>query len=800
MLPLIPILLSSLFAASAPVEIHQSCESVSPNWPNVKLIDDGYKDHALRFAAPDAHADLGPCPVDSTTAFTLKLALRTTDSAFNTALMARDGEAVGLSIILGREPGRVSFEAWSWQNIKLISTSRIDDGKWHLVQIEYEPESNVALLSIDGRTESWAALGKGASPTANLRLGNNIGVDQPFRGDLDELDILPSVAKPDRFASLAPITSSTDKARDLAELRAYLLPPRTPIPDTPEALAAQKAVVRSGVANALGLTPYPPRRPLDFQSHGEKIAGGVKVERVTWSSWPGYRATGWLWTAEKQSPGRHPAMLMPHGHWANGALEDVVQVRAARFARAGYIVLVPDSVHVEDLASGVNTVGVMTWNNIRALDLLCERPDVDPARIGCTGASGGAQQTMYLMALEDRLAAAAPVCMICYYNEILGEHFAHCACNHVPGVASVTDQPGMCAVFAPRPALFISATGDWTHNFPTQGWPEIQSFYSTANAASAAHQQQFHAGHGYDGPMRSAVYAFFDPLLSPPNPSATEADFTAFPVSTLAALGPPNRVPDRVALAAEHAARRPSVSTLRELAPKLTWSPRVLEPGNLGPVAPDSPWNRYTITGPDNVALPFLARGVLWDGPDAEVKSPDDNSDILVVLPADSRAPLLLNPPDWLTSAKRVVILEPRFRGEWREFADGNGGWRRNAIILGRGEGYQAAVDIAQIIQSIPGDGKVTVVALGPTGVEALLALGGAPRIHSLIIDNLGPSFTADGNRDPQCPGILRFGDLDKLIATARPDCTLTIGGSTLGKGPKPLDADQIKAALYPAH
>ena len=49
------------------------------------------------------------------------------------------------------------------------------------------------------------------------------------------------------------------------------------------------------------------------------------------------------------------------------------------------------------------------WEGIRALDYLAGRPDIDASRLGCTGNSGGGTQTSYLMALDDRIAAAAPI-------------------------------------------------------------------------------------------------------------------------------------------------------------------------------------------------------------------------------------------------------------------------------------------------------------------------------------------------------------------------------------------------------
>jgi cephalosporin-C deacetylase-like acetyl esterase len=206
---------------------------------------------------------------------------------------------------------------------------------------------------------------------------------------------------------------------------------------------------------------------------GKLERDGYTVKRVYWQTWPGYYASGYLYEPEGLS-GKAPGILHPHGHWENGARHPVVQSRLIALARKGYVGLVVDSVHAYDYYAGVTPLTIMTWNNIRGIDLLCSLPEVDPERIGCTGCSGGGQQTLYLMCVEDRLTAAVPVNLVSEARRIIAADMTHCPCNHVAGFLAETDETEASAVFAPRPTLYICVTQDWTRWFPQEGYPEIR--------------------------------------------------------------------------------------------------------------------------------------------------------------------------------------------------------------------------------------------------------------------------------------------------------------------------------------
>ncbi|HEX6813555.1 MAG TPA: LamG-like jellyroll fold domain-containing protein [Planctomycetota bacterium] len=750
---------------TAPASLRLPLDAADASWRGAKPVADGVNGGAARFDGVRSHIEAGPCPVSSAEPFTLRCRMRTKASGFCTPLMARDGEAVGLSLVMGRAPGRVSFEAWSWTSVRLQSQARIDDGAWHAIEVAYDPATNIAMLFVDDAPQGFAELGTGASPKAQLRLGNNIGADQPFAGDLDDVEVLRTTAHRESFLAVTPVLQLEARQQALRRVREQALPKITP--SLAEGAAAawpqRRLEVRNHVADALGLSPQPAAGALDVRVHAEVVREGVRLQRVSWVGFPGQRATGWLWLPAAVPAGRHPAVLCPHGHWQNGARHPVVQARCAAFARFGWICLAVDSVHVEHVASGVNSVGVMTWHNQRAIDLLLAREDVDPARLAVTGASGGAQQTCYLMALEDRIAAAAPMVMACYFTEIVDDTSAHCGCNHVPRIASRTDVPEMCAVFAKRPVMFGSVSGDWTKHFPREGLPELRAHWARLQGPEP--RSRFaEEDHNYDQPMREEVYGFLhDVLLGPaadgrPRTKVAEPGFRTFSLQEFEPLlrECANVKLDADAMAAEHLARRAKVAGLADLAPglELRFEPRTVE--WLDDVA--APWRRGTVRTADFVPIPLRCKtGEPSEAPFTVVIDPRGMAHRQTVGAA------------WLETLQRPVVVDPRPYGEWARFRSA---WQRNGILLGRGEGYQAALDVALVCASLPGEARVHVVGLGEAGVVALLAAHLCPRIVRVAADDLGEPYGKQGNRLPLCPELLRFRDLPELIRTLPAGCS----------------------------
>ncbi len=295
--------------------------------------------------------------------------------------------------------------------------------------------------------------------------------------------------------------------------------------------------------------------------------GDYVIENVYFESYPSFYVTGSLFRPKGKGP--FPAVLNAHGHAKLGRLETgnaktrdgqpnpdpfPYQARGVGFARLGCIALLYDMVgyaesqqvrHPTDapkirVPEGtddfeglecelhcLSTQGLQTWNSIRAVDYLCSRRDVDPSRIAITGASGGATQTLALMMTDDRIAAAAPVCMVSPGFQ------GDCTCEQCALAKLGTDTVEYCAAFAPKPLIVVGATGDWTKGILERGGPEIRQSYELLGAGDRVSLVRFEAPHNYNRRSREAVYDWLNRALRLGHASTEERPFEPIPVQQL---------------------------------------------------------------------------------------------------------------------------------------------------------------------------------------------------------------------------------------------------------------------------
>jgi len=581
----------------------------------------------------------------------------------------------------------------------------------------------------------------------------------------------------------------TDPQSRTESLEAYfhrLSSPKDPVFTSPEQWQQRRALVRQTALRGLGLAPLPERVPLDAQIVARKDYGDYRLERLWFQTLPQVWASGWLYLPASASPmAQCPAILNPHGHWAEGARAPVVQARCIALAKMGYIALAVDSVHVTHWATGVCSVGMMTWNNMRALDYLEARPDVDSARIGCTGESGGGQQTMYLMATDDRIQAAVPVVIVSYFERILfPTEQTHCHCNHVPALLRDTDAPEIVATFAPKPALYLSVTGDWTARFPQEEYPPIRAIYEALGAPERVASVQFDCGHDYSRPMRELMYAWFDRWLKGRDDpeAAREPELETETPEFLAAFDKPpaSHQGDR-GIFAYYLAR--TVAPEPQPRSRVEWEAFHREfRGQLRallgePVPSAFPEQAETAASADWRGYPMepivYASEGRFEIPALLLhpRAPASRTPAVIALAPGGKAALLENHADFvaglLESGLRVFAPDVRFTGEWQI------NWDLNTVLWGRLEAGMAAYDVQRGVRYLSQRPEIdsqalSCVGLGASGVTALLCGALEEHLAAVAATDLGTTYR-EGRERPILPHLLRYGDLPQIAALVAP-------------------------------
>ncbi|SIO41266.1 Acetyl xylan esterase (AXE1) [Singulisphaera sp. GP187] len=303
-------------------------------------------------------------------------------------------------------------------------------------------------------------------------------------------------------------------------LRAGERPPET-IPEW----EAQAATVRKGLQKAWGEFPAQPC-PLEPQVLGILDRDGYRVEKVVFQTRPGLRMTANAYVPNR--PGKHPAILAVHGHWKGAKQDPVVQARCIGAAKLGFFVLAVDAFGAGErgvgkalgeyhgemtgatlLPVGLPLSGIQVYENMRAVDYLLTRPEVDGAHIGITGASGGGNQSMYSGAWDDRLKAVVPVCSVGNYRAYLGA--ACCICEMVPGALRFAEEWGVLGLTAPRNLLIVNATQDasqFSVEAAKRTLTPLQQVYRLHGDEGHLRHAIFESKHDYNQAMREAMYGW----------------------------------------------------------------------------------------------------------------------------------------------------------------------------------------------------------------------------------------------------------------------------------------------------
>ena len=309
---------------------------------------------------------------------------------------------------------------------------------------------------------------------------------------------------------------------------------------TIEDVNKRRAYVREQMLKDLG--GFPEKTPLNARVVGVVERNKYRIEKVIFESQPHFYVTANLYLPKSGHP-PHPAILYPLGHERGGKTNATWQQMLGSLATKGFVALTWDplgqgervQIYDEDLREskvgdsttehtvvgtqcmlvGDHLARYTIWDGIRALDYLLSRREVDPARIGLTGNSGGGTHTTYIAALDDRIQVAAPSCYITSWHLMLDTIGPQDAEQTFPyWLQEGIDYPDYLYAFAPKPYLVLSAIRDF---FPIAGaretFAEAHKVYSEIGASDKLSMFEVDDGHGYNKERRLAAYDWFSRWL-----------------------------------------------------------------------------------------------------------------------------------------------------------------------------------------------------------------------------------------------------------------------------------------------
>ena len=302
-----------------------------------------------------------------------------------------------------------------------------------------------------------------------------------------------------------------------------------------EDVEAHQRAVREGFTELIG--GLPERTPLNVRSMGSLERRGYRVEKIVFESRPLFYVTASLYLPER--PGIAPAVLVPCGHAPDGKAHEPYQALAQALVRNGFVVLVYDPIgqgersQYWDRVRRESRIGICTpehdyagtqallvgrgfaawrlWDAMRAVDVLCERDEVDVERIGCAGSSGGGTMTTYLFALDDRIRAAMPMCYITSREAWLNTGMLADAEQVQDGaIERGIDHADLLIAGAPRALRIGAVTRDF---FPIEGtrrtFQEARRVYGLLGAADCVDLLEVEGEHGLCPPLIDAACEWF---------------------------------------------------------------------------------------------------------------------------------------------------------------------------------------------------------------------------------------------------------------------------------------------------
>jgi len=303
-----------------------------------------------------------------------------------------------------------------------------------------------------------------------------------------------------------------------------------------------------------GLPPRP--RQVPARLTGTLSGPGFRVEKIVFESRPGQHVTGLLYLPTSKPP--YPAVLMACGHADVGKAYREYQQICMLLACHGMAAFCYDPISQGERSQlfgpdgkrlhhcvnqhtllglgcillGTNTARYRIYDGMRALDYLLTRPEIDGRRIGVAGNSGGGTESSYLMALDERIWAAAPGCYLTSFARLLETSGPQDAEQSICGqIGFGMDEADYVLMRAPRPTCICASTRDATFDIAGtwDTFREAKRFYARVGVSERVDLVETDDRHGMVLQLREGTARWMSRWLLQRDVPIVEGTLTAFP-------------------------------------------------------------------------------------------------------------------------------------------------------------------------------------------------------------------------------------------------------------------------------
>jgi dienelactone hydrolase len=301
-----------------------------------------------------------------------------------------------------------------------------------------------------------------------------------------------------------------------------------------------RAAIRKKMELAMGPLPDDSRKvPLDVKILDEVKENKYTRIKLTYAAEKDDRVPAYLLIPHERK-GKLPAVLCLHQTINIGKDEPVglgpneSRRYAKHLAERGYVALAPDypsfGEYPYDFKKSDFKSGSMKaiWNNMRAVDLLQARPEVDPKRIGVIGHSLGGHNAMFTAAFDERIIAIVSNCGFTSFPKYYGGRLKGWTSDrYMPLIATTYDNDpkkvpfdftDVVISFAPRAFLASSPVRD--DNFEVSGVKDViaaaMPVYEKLGVKDRLQANYPDCAHAFPPEVRKVAYEFLDTWLKQP--------------------------------------------------------------------------------------------------------------------------------------------------------------------------------------------------------------------------------------------------------------------------------------------